>query len=554
MPVGETLYLVPKMGIVPEVSAQTYETIAKQFREVVSNSVDANARNIRISINIEKDDTYVLFSDDGEGMTLNELKNQYLALGGSERWYEQEKIGRIGIGFLAIAPLCEYAEIYTRKRGTNEAIAARLELGKLVDKRFRMGEIKDIPVGKIIEEIPNAEEMGLSAHYTKIFLHRVKPKIRQAFSNPDMFREFSNELRTLLPLEYPPKCRLFDYISEELKSMLIEEANKHKINVYLNSDSKLVKRVFGDDPSERFAHVEEIRNERVGKARVLGYLIDSQAKIRNWNGLVTRYANVAVEDSGFLGYEGHESAKPRVMGELFLAGLNKNTAISINRNSFNEDDLGYRQVQAYIHERLLGFFSPHYKRSIIRSAVNKRMRRIKTIPKILSATATSLSPVFTVYEMEKDSIERPIDLTKKVNLFDFHVENEFGETVVKIVDRLDDRKAARKGFGIVWKGSKGLDAEILVETRHLSKASSKVIIGDAEYAVQFVRDSSNLKPCDIDLKNHVIILNESSPIISTGEPRDIFYVILLTFHYLRSKETHEMYRSVLNSLLADITQ
>jgi len=58
MPVGEILYLVPKMGIVPEVSSQTYETIAKQFREVVSNSVDANARNIWISINIEKDDTY----------------------------------------------------------------------------------------------------------------------------------------------------------------------------------------------------------------------------------------------------------------------------------------------------------------------------------------------------------------------------------------------------------------------------------------------------------------------------------------------------------------
>ena len=554
MPIGETLYLVPKMGIVPEVSAQTYETIAKQFREVVTNSVDANAKNIWVSINRKKDDTFVLFSDDGDGMTLDELKDQYLALGGSERWYDQEKIGRIGIGFLAIAPLCEYVEIYTRKRGTNEAIAAKLELGKLVDKRFRMEEIKDMPVGKIIEEIPNADERGLSPHYTKLFLHRVKPKVRQTFSDPDMFGEFSDELRTILPLEYPPKCRLFDYISEELKNMIIEEANKHKINVYLNSDRRLVKRVFGDNPNERFAHVVEIKNERVGKARVLGYLIDSQAKIRNWNGLVTRYANVAVEDFGFLGYEGHESAKPRVTGELFLAGLNKNTAISIDRNSFNEDDLGYRQVQAYVHERLLRFFSPHYKRSYIRSAVNKRMKRIKAIPKVLSATATSLSPVPTVYEIEKDVIGKPIDLSNKIGLFDFQVENEYGETEVKIVDQLDDRKAARKGFGIVWKGPKGLDAEILVEKRYLSKALSKVIIEDKEYVVQFVRDSSNLKPCDIDFEKHVIILNESSPIISMGETRDIFYVILLTFHYLKSKETHEMYRNILNSLLSDVTR
>ena len=554
MPVGETLYLIPKMGIVPEVSAQTYETIAKQFREVVTNSVDANAQNIWISINSKKDDTFVLFSDDGDGMTLDELKSQYLALGGSERWYDQKKIGRIGIGFLAIAPLCEYVEIYTRKRGTNEAIAARLELGKLVDTRFRLEEIKDMPVGKIIEEIPNADETGLSPHYTKVFLHRVKPKVRQTFTDPEKFREFRDELRTILPLEFPPKCRLFNCISEELRNMLIEEANKHKINVYLNSDRKLVKRVFGDDPREQFAHVEEIKNERIGKARVLGYFIDSQAKIRNWDGLVTRYANVVVEDSGFLGYEGHESAKPRVTGELFLAGLNKNTAISIDRNSFNEDDPGYRQVQGHIHGRLLRFFSPHYKRSYIRSAVNKRMKRIKAIPNLLSATATSLSPVPTVYEIEKDVIEKPIALSNKIDLFDFQVENEYGETEVKIVDQLDDRKAARKGFGIIWKGPKGLDAEILVDKRYLSKASSKVIIGDEEYVVQFVRDNSNLRPCDIDFEKHVMILNESSPIISMGQIRDIFYVILLTFHYLKSKETDEMYRNVLNSLLIDITR
>jgi hypothetical protein len=32
---NEPLYLKPKMGIVPEVSAQTYETLAKQFRRNV---------------------------------------------------------------------------------------------------------------------------------------------------------------------------------------------------------------------------------------------------------------------------------------------------------------------------------------------------------------------------------------------------------------------------------------------------------------------------------------------------------------------------------------
>ena len=62
MPIGEPLYLKPKMGIVPEVSAQTYGTLAKQFREVVTNSIDAGAKEIRISINPLKDDDHILFS------------------------------------------------------------------------------------------------------------------------------------------------------------------------------------------------------------------------------------------------------------------------------------------------------------------------------------------------------------------------------------------------------------------------------------------------------------------------------------------------------------
>lgn len=552
MPVGETLYLVPKMGIVPEVSAQTYETVAKQFREVVTNSLDANAGNIWISINATKTDTFVLFADDGDGMSLDELKSQYLALGGSERWYDQKRIGRIGIGFLAIAPLCKYVEIYTRKRGANEAIAARLDLGKLVDERFRMKEIENMPIGKIIEEIPNADDKGLSPHYTKVFLHRVKPKVQQTFADEAEFQEFRDELRTILPLEFPSKCRLFDHISDELKTMLIEEADQHKINVYLNSNRKLVKRVYGDDGTERFAHIEEIKNEKIGKARVLGYLIDNQAKVRNWDGLVTRYANVVVEDSGFLGYEGHESAKPRVTGELFLDGLDKNTAISIDRNSFNEADEGYREVQAYIHRRLWEFFRPHYKRSYISSAVNKNMRRIKEIPQILSATAKSLSPPPTIYEIDTETVEKPIDRSKKIDLFDFQVDNKYGETEVRIVEKLDDRRATRRGFQIVWKGNKGLDAEILVEGRFLSKASSKIYIGDKEYLVEFVNDDDNLIPCDIDFEEQLIILNESSPIISMGNTRDIFYVILLTYYYLKAEEKREMYMNVLNGLLAEI--
>src|SRR4030042_950704 len=138
MPVGDALFLKPKMGIVPEVSAQTYETLAKQFREVVSNALDAGATKVKISINPIAEDPYVLISDDGDGMSMEDLREQYLALGGSRRYYEENKIGRIGIGFLAVAPLCKYMEIYSRKKGSNRAFIARLELSSLMDTHMRL--------------------------------------------------------------------------------------------------------------------------------------------------------------------------------------------------------------------------------------------------------------------------------------------------------------------------------------------------------------------------------------------------------------------------------
>ena len=57
MRVGEKLFLRPKMGIIPEVTKQNYETIAKQLREAVTNSLDANATKIEISIQPDEEYT-----------------------------------------------------------------------------------------------------------------------------------------------------------------------------------------------------------------------------------------------------------------------------------------------------------------------------------------------------------------------------------------------------------------------------------------------------------------------------------------------------------------
>lgn len=550
MPVGEALYLKPKMGIVPEVSAQTYETLAKQFREVVTNALDAGAENIKISINPVKDDPYILFSDDGEGMSIEDLKEQYLALGGSHRYYEENKIGRIGIGFLAVAPLCEYVEIYTRKRGSTKAFVARLELSKLLDKHLRLEEIKDFKVGEIVEEIDNADEMGLEPYYTKIYLKNVTPAVLETFLDPQKFEKFERELRTILPLEYPKDCKLFDYISPELREFLVAEANKTKINVYLNSKVPLRKRVYGEEKGENFAYVLELRNEQCNGVKVLGYLIDNQAKIANWNGLVTRVLNVAVEDSGFLGYEGHESAKPRVTGELFLIGLDKNKAISINRNKFNEGNEQYRMVQKFIHERLLNFFQPHYTRSVIKSTINKRIKQIKSIPITMKRAEKGVSRLSK--GITTSQVKKPLDLCEIVSPLQIEPELKYGKIETKLVPELEDKKSKRKGYEIRWSGKDGIDAQVLVDEHLIESARKKIYIADQEFDVLFVRANRLDKPCHIDFPNKKIILNDSSPLVHEKDDKLLLFVILATYCHDKSKDKDEFYANLINGLLGAI--
>ena len=549
MPTGDALFLKPKMGIVPEVSAQTYETLAKQFREVVSNALDAGATRVKISINPISDDPYVLISDNGEGMSIEDLKEQYLALGGSRKYYEDNKIGRIGIGFLAVAPLCKYVEIYSRKKGSNKAFVARLELSQLMEKSLRLEEIKDFKVGEILEEIDNADEMGLEPHYTEIYLKGATRAVMETFQERATFSAFEGELRTILPLEFPEKCRLFDYISDELKQALVAEANKTKIQVFLNSEKPLIKKVYGEEEGENFAFVKELLNEECDGVKVLGYLIDNQGKISHWNGLVTRILNVAVEDQGFLGYEGHESARQRITGELFLIGLDKNKAVSINRNKFNEGNDQYRKIQKFIWMKLKDFFQPHYTRSNIKSDVNKQIKQIRNIPIAMKLAEKGFSALLESNDVKRIQLEKPLLSEKIVKPLEIGLTQKYGTIKTVFVPELENKKLRAKGFEIKWVGSKGTDAEVLVDKQLIDAAHAKVSIEGNNFELVFVKAKSNERPCHIDFENQKILLNDSNPLVRDKDEKLLLFVVLSTYCYEKAKDKNEFYGSLIKSLM-----
>ena len=57
---GDKLFIKPKMGIIPEVTKQNYETIAKQLREAITNAIDAQAKKISLTVQPDGKNTDLL--------------------------------------------------------------------------------------------------------------------------------------------------------------------------------------------------------------------------------------------------------------------------------------------------------------------------------------------------------------------------------------------------------------------------------------------------------------------------------------------------------------
>lgn len=95
-----------------------YRSFATVIAEAVSNSWDAEATKVKITINKKG----LVVEDNGKGMDSNDFKTKFLKVGYSRRLDEANKskrnvIGRKGIGKLAMLSISEMVTIISKKRG-----------------------------------------------------------------------------------------------------------------------------------------------------------------------------------------------------------------------------------------------------------------------------------------------------------------------------------------------------------------------------------------------------------------------------------------------------
>ncbi len=160
----KTLSLQVSVQIIKHISRGLYRSAASALKELVSNSFDADAKNVIIKWNFSYDDSGYLrlkrieIFDNGNGMNLENLIYTFTHIGGSVKEREGEKkspmgrelIGRLGIGMLSVASACRGFRVRTKKMEEEREYVAEIsltffdslrELTETMDK-FNIGNVK----------------------------------------------------------------------------------------------------------------------------------------------------------------------------------------------------------------------------------------------------------------------------------------------------------------------------------------------------------------------------------------------------------------------------
>lgn len=154
------------LSVLNHLGRNLYRSFTTVLGEAISNSWDANADNVYISI--DRDSNIFIIRDDGEGMDSYDFQEKFLKIGYSKRKEGGVKsegknrpfIGRKGIGKLALLSCAERITVISKKVGKDF-------IGGVIDNAGLDEAIKDdVSVGKY--QLGDVDPVQMS-YYTKDF-------------------------------------------------------------------------------------------------------------------------------------------------------------------------------------------------------------------------------------------------------------------------------------------------------------------------------------------------------------------------------------------------
>ncbi len=453
--------------ILADISSGIYRTPANALKELVSNAFDASAHRVYISTNAPYFDIFTC-EDDGGGISAKEFEEILDIIGSSRKRLGGDVskktgrpiIGKIGIGLLAVAQICNKFTVISKKEGEEKYFEATIDLKQFDDvekeKSYLQGEGK-ISLGTCQIEDDLKDEIGAKRHYTKIIMEELKEgfrtkllqeeskrifKITEKAAKSDNLIKFIEsikkknfnalsqydqliwELGLLCPVDYLDNGPLphNDVIKTE-----VENLNKYNFKVFVDgfeirkpfffpTDKTLSKK---DSDYKIYPYISF--NEKIEGSilRFTGYLFHQRTKIEptELQGILIRIKGVAVGsyDRTFLHYPKAEGPMfNQLSGEIFVeSGLEE--AMNIDRNSFNEAHPHFLKLQQFLWDYLggqNGVFKDIRKRSKERQDKVHKKQSEEELMRIIESLKDKLALDITLERQSKSS-EYPYSYNKK---------------------------------------------------------------------------------------------------------------------------------------------
>lgn len=371
--------------LISHLSEGAYTTFPKAIKELVINSFDANATEVCITI--DKDYNQMIIEDNGEGITSDNFKEEFMRIAGSKRRIENKSnpfnrpiIGRFGIGFLSVAKLCDTVFIQSKTKGSRDIIVREIPLSHLFDKDKQLDNLKD---NYYYLSHPNLPSEDIKKSFTKIQLVNLRPEVKkellcdrkivsaqEGWNNLDELsgiEKFMWELGLLLPVKYPEKYPIRDKIPKEIKDCC-DELKNFNFKVFLNKKEILKpiclgKKYFLDGewnykdktiPKDEF-DVQFVSSSQIPgiKFNFKGYLYNQSKQIvpSSLRGIILRINHIGIKGYSKSLFEYTKNLGPilpAISGEIFLDSSFEEV-LTLDKDDFKEDHPLFREMISYIH-------------------------------------------------------------------------------------------------------------------------------------------------------------------------------------------------------------
>lgn len=404
------LRYIARAGLLPELSRQTYDSLWKATREAVLNSVDAGARRIEVDLSRVGTQSVMEVSDDGAGMSLAEFCERFMSLGGSGRYGDPTRFGRIGIGSLALLQYAETAIVESKLAGSQVYVRAEISHPWDLGGSQRQARLGDLPAGAA-RDLPYPGDAD--DHFTRVRLEGVNEHVQMLAADPAKFYGFCDRLRRVLPLPLA-EGTFFDALNEiapDLTSAIAKHVAAWSAPVVVHSPWErgitLVRRTYGDDasgteqwsgrPVPLFKTVRVREGATSRRIALLGYLIAQKRASVAWSGITARVQNVAVEEQTFFDVSADPGFRKYISGEVWIAGdVSRERLINIDRASFNRESPDYKAVRRYMSECILKFKNTRVQRLqrakvSVRKRLDQHVDAIDTVGRVVACLPAGVS-------------------------------------------------------------------------------------------------------------------------------------------------------------------